>query len=159
MDRFVYLIPVLVLACLTVSTHGAGWKKIRLTDQFFSEGATFADIDRDGVMDVISGPYWWKGPDFKKKFAYYEPASFDPKAYSKNFFAFSHDINGDGFPDIMVIGFPGEDASWFENPATSRDREGAEPFWKRHLILAHVDNESPTFADVNGDGRPELVCM
>ena len=38
------------------------FKKIQLTDKFWSEGATFADLNRDGHNDIISGPYWWEGP-------------------------------------------------------------------------------------------------
>jgi hypothetical protein len=31
--------------------------------------------------------------------------------------------------------------------------------WKRHLFLAKTDNESPHLVDLDGDGKPELVCM
>jgi len=133
------------------------WKKIKLTDQFYSEGATFADINKDGRVDVVSGPYWYEGPDFTKKHAYYEPKAFDPKAYSDNFFAFTYDFNGDGYPDIFIIGFPGKDASWFENPGAEGLK--SEAAWKRHKVFDVVDNESPTFADINGDGKPELICI
>ncbi len=36
--------------------------------------------------------------------------------YSNNFFVFVHDFNRDQWNDILVIGFPGQDTSWFENP-------------------------------------------
>jgi hypothetical protein len=54
--------------------------------------------------------------------------------------------------DLLVVGFPGQDATWLENP------HAPEVPWPRHLVLAGVDDESPTFTDVDGDGRPELVC-
>src|SRR6266851_10105064 len=47
------------------------FKKIQLTDRFWSEGATFGDFNHDGKMDVVSGPYWYEGPDFKKRHEYY----------------------------------------------------------------------------------------
>src|SRR6185437_14110236 len=43
------------------------WKKIVLSTTFYSEGATFGDFNHDGKMDVASGPYWYEGPDFKKR--------------------------------------------------------------------------------------------
>src|SRR5436190_608091 len=51
----------------------AGWthaeelhsfKRIQLSDQFWSEGANFGDLNNDGKNDLISGPWWWEGPDF-----------------------------------------------------------------------------------------------
>jgi len=138
-------------------TQPPTWKKIKLTDRFYSEGATFADINKDGHMDIVSGPYWYEGPDFTKKHAYYEPVAFDPNHYSKNFFAFTYDFNNDGYPDIFIIGFPGEEAVWFGNPGKAGIESDA--MWKRHVVFDHVDNESPTFADINGDGKPELICM
>ena len=43
------------------------FKKLQLSDQFWSEGASAGDFNHDGKMDVVSGPYWWEGPDFKKR--------------------------------------------------------------------------------------------
>src|SRR5262245_56284594 len=50
------------------------FKKIQMTDQFWSEGANYGDFNRDGRMDVVSGPYWWAGPDFKVAHEYYPAA-------------------------------------------------------------------------------------
>jgi hypothetical protein len=73
-------------------------------------------------------------------------------AYSDNFFAFAYDLNKDGWDDILIIGFPGEASVWYENP------KGKEGHWQGHLALEVTDNESPTFADLTGDGKPEIVC-
>src|SRR5580704_16089599 len=149
------------------------FKKIQMSDQFWSEGANFGDFNHDGVNDIVSGPYWYEGPDFKKRHEYYPADKFFTRkksdgteekvpgfegalgshnTYSDNFFAFTYDFNHDGWPDILIIGFPGLDASWHENP------QGREGHWQRHQIFDNVDNESPTFTDINGDGKPDLVC-
>src|SRR5215216_5258687 len=94
------------------------FKKIQLSDQFWGEGANFGDFNHDGKMDVVSGPYWWEGPDFQKRHEYYpakqtfkrkgsdgkeeiipgfEGALGSNNAYSDNFFAFTHDLNKDGW--------------------------------------------------------------
>lgn len=128
------------------------FEKHQLSDEFFSEGATFADINRDGQGDVVAGPYWYAGPEFKEKSEIYPAKPFDINAYSDNFFAFSHDFDGDKWDDVLVVGFPGVEAFWYRNP------QGKPGHWEKHLAFATVDNESPTLTDVTGDGQPELVC-
>jgi len=122
-----------------------------LSHEFFGEGAAFADLDRDGHADIVSGPYWYGGPDFGERHEIFEPKAFDPAGYSDAFFAFPYDVDGDGWLDVLAVGFPGEAAAWFENP------RGAGRRWERHLACAAVDNESPAFTDLTGDGRPELL--
>jgi hypothetical protein len=148
--------------------------RIQLSDQFWSEGANFGDLNNDGANDIISGPWWWEGPDFTKRHEFYparttfklkltpmtsadvpgfEGALGTENKYSDNFFAWPYDFNNDGWKDILIVGFPGTDTSWFENT------QGKDGHWARHKIFDQTDNESPTFADINGDGRPELVCI
>jgi len=146
--------------------------RTQLTDKFWGEGATFGDLNCDGKPDIVSGPFWYEGPDFTKRHEFYPAkATFNLKKdgneqtiegfegalgvnnkYSDNFFAFVHDFNGDKWNDILIVGFPGEWTAWFENP------KGAAGHWKKHIALDVTDNESPTFTDLTDDGKPELVC-
>jgi len=107
------------------------FKKLQLTKEFWSEGVAFADINRDGHNDVVSGPYWYEGPDFKRRHEF-RPAlkakflnvTIDPKdgrlpdhaQWSDSFHVFVYDFNGDGWPDILSIGLEGTEAVWYENP-------------------------------------------
>ena len=128
------------------------FKRLVLSDQFFSEGACFADIDGDGSRDVISGPYWYAGPGFRQRHAYAPAATLDIRGYSEFFFSFAYDFNSDGLVDILAVAMPGRVAHWYEN---SGRKDG---HWKRHAAIDDVGNESPAFVDLTGDGRPELVC-
>lgn len=132
------------------------FKKIQISDQFYAEGASFGDFNKDGKVDIVSGPYWYEGPDFKVKHQFFDDKatkSFDPRAYSENFLAFVRDFNGDGWPDILIVGFPGKETAWYENP------KGKEGPWVKHVALDVTDNESPCFGDLLGPGKPALVCM
>ncbi|HEX6927396.1 MAG TPA: FG-GAP-like repeat-containing protein [Longimicrobiaceae bacterium] len=130
------------------------FRKIVLSETFYAEGATYGDLNRDGVMDIVAGPYWYAGPEFTERHEYYPPKPFDPEGYSDNFFAHVYDFDDDGWNDIFIIGFPGEEASWYRNPG-----EAGEGHWERHLVFQGVDNESPAWLDLTGDGRPEIVCI
>jgi hypothetical protein len=156
----ILLIPSLFLlcaACASVQQEGNtvhSFRKVVLSETFYAEGATYGDLNRDGVMDVVAGPFWYEGPHFRTAHEYYPPEAFDPEAYSDNFFAHVYDFDDDGWEDIFIIGFPGEDASWYRNPGA----EGGSR-WTRHVVFEGVDNESPAWTDLTGDGRPEIVAI
>jgi hypothetical protein len=162
------------LACVSnASEPRTSFKKLQLTDQFWAEGANVGDFNHDGKVDIVSGPFWYEGPKFKKRHEIYPAnASFNRhkpdgsmevvqgfegalgtnNTYSECFLTFVYDFNHDGWDDVLVYGFPGKEAAWYENP------HGREGHWQRHVILNEVDNESPGFTDITGDGKPEILC-
>lgn len=142
----------LATAADTVALHT--FVKQKLDDRFYAEGAAVADIDHDGKADIIAGPFWYRGPAFTERTAFIPDIKpTDPLSYSQlQFFTFASDIDGDGWTDLVTVGYPGKECFWWENP-----KEAGKP-WTKHLALAAVDNESPDLAPVDGDGKPCLVC-
>ena len=124
----------------------------KLSGEFFAEGAAAGDFNKDGHGDVVGGPYWYAGPDFKERTAFYKTEAFPPKKYSQMFNAWAFDFNRDGHDDILRVSFPGKYACWHENPGGDGKGE-----WKEHRVADIVENESPQFGDIDGDGQPELV--
>jgi hypothetical protein len=129
------------------------FRKHELSNTFFCEGAAFGDLNHDGQLDAIAGPYWYEGPDFSRRHDLYPAVPFDPLKYSENFLTFAHDFNADGWTDVLVVGWPGKEAFWLENP------KSPDVAWNRHLAFDSVDNESPALADLLGHKQPVLVCM
>jgi hypothetical protein len=150
-----------VLASTTAPARGEDdyvlheFKTMRLTDVYYSEGANFGDFNKDGKLDVVCGPYWYEGPDLVEKHEIYPAKPYpNDRGYSENnFFSFAHDFNGDGWDDLLTYGLPGTPAYLYENP------QGKEGNWTRHEVFPAIDNESPTFLDITGDGQPEIVCL
>jgi hypothetical protein len=178
--RLIATLSVLFLAADTAAQStpplapDGHWTKLRLTSEFWAEGACVADVNRDGAPDVLCGPFWYEGPDFKRRSEIHPAAArftiakadgsestisgfkghlSGQNGYSDNFLSFAHDIDGDGWTDYLVVGHPGKETFWYKNP------RGAERHWNRHLAVEATDNESPALLDLTGDGSPELIHM
>jgi FG-GAP-like repeat len=139
-------------AAAAVSADAITWKKTVLDPVFRSEGVAVADVNKDGKTDVINGEAWYEAPDWKmhpiRKLGDYGKGD---GPYSHTFACWTEDLNGDGWPDLIVIDFPGAPCYWLENP------KGAEGDWKQHEIWHSACNETPQYLDLFGDGKRELV--
>jgi hypothetical protein len=134
--------------------HLHTFDRTQLTDVYFSEGANAGDLNHDGIADVVHGPYWFAGPDYKQRHEIYQPRPQNRDRYADNFFSWVHDFNGDGFGDVFVVGFPATPAYVYENPRQA----GLDKHWTKHQVFDWVSNESPHFTNIIGDDHPELVC-
>lgn len=135
------------------------WKKTVLDKKFRSEGVAVADVNKDGKKDVLNGEYWYEAPDWTP----HELQPFkDHKDglgnYSRVFACWTDDLNKDGYPDLIVIDFPGAPCYWMENPKGKATGEDGKPLhWKKHIIWHSACNETPLYTDLLGNGKRVLV--
>jgi hypothetical protein len=150
--RFASFLTLLIAASSLASGGDVAWRRIQLDARFRSEGAAIGDFNHDGKNDLVAGDVWYEAPDWKVH-EIRTPGNFPVgQGYSQSFCNWVYDINGDGWLDVIIVGFPGEPFHWYENP------KNADGHWKESLIWHSICNETPAFRDVTGDGKPDVVC-
>src|ERR1035437_6229901 len=124
------------------------WRKVMIADERYESAGVF-DVNNDGILDIVSGAYWYEGPDFKKV---HKIGNIRAEGeYFDDFSTIPLDINGDGYLDYVTGGWWGENLRWRQNPG----KEGGE--WKEHIIENVGNIETPRAWDIDGDGQIEIV--
>jgi hypothetical protein len=131
------------------------WPRRTLVEIPYGEEFVACDVDGDGKPDIVAGGFWLENLG---------DGRFEPHVICdglKPARVAVADLNGDGRPDVVVgeevLDFerrvtPVSSLVWFENPADPRQ----EP-WKKHVIDKLRCAHSLSAADLDGDGRPEIV--
>lgn len=124
----------------------------RLNEFYYSWGAIAADINRDGHLDIVAGPFYYLGPDYTTSREIYLASTVNPSTeYASNcMFNFALDVNGDGWPDVIESA-DGRAANLYINPAGEPRR------WKKFEIIPRVQSEIALLRDLDRDGRPEFI--
>ena len=123
----------------------------QIDSKFRSEGVGVGDFNNDGRMDIAAGLVWYEAPHWKMHRLVEDAPDHNPKGYSNTFACFAHDVDADGWTDILLVDFPGTPTWWMKNPKKS------DVLWERHQITPVSNNESPQFVDVDGDGKKDLL--
>ncbi len=127
----------------------------RLTSFSFGDGLGVADLNRDGYLDLVSGPMYFLGPDFKVAREIDEARPLDPvhTRVPLTVGVEVADFTGDGWPDVLMSDYPphGFPGYLYVNPRGEHRR------WSKYEVISSVASEVFTLADLDGDGKPEFV--
>jgi hypothetical protein len=130
---------------------GAGFRLQRLNDFYYAWSATAADVNRDGQLDIVAGPHYFLGPDYRVSREIYVSRIYNPGTeYAAAAMNIAHDYTGDGFPDVVVS--EGRSFVMYVNPGNELRR------WDRYPAFANTA-EVVAFSDVTGDGAPDAVVL
>jgi len=126
------------------------FRRVQIASETYESAGVF-DVDGDGVLDIVTSGFWYKGPDFRKRF----PVATDLRRYNDYYDEFSTiamDIDGDGRLDFVTAGWWGGNLRWRQNPGEA----GKE--WPVHIIAEGIGNVETTRAwDIDGDGQLEII--
>jgi 3-keto-disaccharide hydrolase/FG-GAP-like repeat len=129
------------------------YQMLRLTPFYYSFASGAADFDRDGNLDVVSGPFIFMGPDFTKAREFYMALTTNPStSFSSNWLEFAGDYTGDGWPDVLLASTSG--TRLYVNP------KGEPRRWDSYAAIvppAPNVSEVSVMKDIDADGKPDLV--
>ena len=125
------------------------WQKIWISDERYESCGVF-DVNNDGVLDIVSGGWWYPGPKFDRKCPIGEVKAFGE--YFDDFSTIPLDVNGDGYLDFVTGGWWGNSVRWRENP----QGDPTKP-WPEHVIGECGNVETTRAWDIDGDGQLEIV--
>lgn len=145
------LMSIQIEVMAQASVVNVKFDKFQLWNEFYSEGVTTADVNKDGKTDILAGARWFQAPDWKVHNIWTHHKFDYTKGYSDSFLNYTMDVNEDDWIDLIVFDFPGKEVYWYENP------RGEEIPWRKNLIDSTAFNESPMLVDINGDGKKDLV--
>lgn len=120
-----------------------------------NEGCDVGDVNKDGVMDITAGRLWFAGPDFVPR-PLRVLGEFG-KDYSASNGEHLIDINGDGWLDVLSIGFHETQLNWYQNPGDEGLRFGKH--WPQRTLVdtKQGSNEASWLRDMDGDGEADFI--
>ena len=122
-----------------------------------AEGISMLDMNGDGFLDLLSGAYWYENPGADG--GEWKQHQFRTVGIHNEFVSdcgeWIVDVDHDGLPDLVTAGWISNGLWWYRNPGPKAIAAGA--MWKAEKITDSYDTEGGAFADINGDGKPDLA--
>jgi hypothetical protein len=122
-----------------------------------AEGISLLDMNGDGFPDLLSGSYWYENPGADG--GEWKRHQFRTVGIHNEFVSdcgeWIVDVDHDGLPDLITTGWISNGLWWYRNPGPKATAAGA--MWKAEKITDSFDTEGGAFADINGDGKPDVA--
>lgn len=108
------------------------------------------DINGDDTLDIVSGAFWYEGPEYLIRHFIKEIGSFYNGEYYDDFSNIPMDVDGDGDLDYITGSWGSQNIRWVENPGNNNP-------WTDKVIDVTGPVECTRAWDINGDGHVEIV--
>jgi hypothetical protein len=122
-----------------------------------AEGISLLDMNGDGFSDLLSGAYWYENPGANS--GEWKRHQFRTVGIHNEFVSdcgeWIVDVDHDGLPDLVTTGWIANGLWWYRNPGPKATASGT--MWKAEKITDSYDTEGGAFADINGDGKPDIA--
>ncbi len=138
------------------------WVAHVISDKSYGHGIGVGDVNTDGRNDILTPRGWLESPadprapgwtfhqDWEAVNVTPPPAAGGTPKMTDLGFMHVTDVNGDGRNDVVAAAGHDYGVFWFE--------QGTSGQWTRHVIdEAWSQGHASTLADLNQDGRPDLV--
>jgi hypothetical protein len=123
----------------------------RLNTAYYGWAAITSDVNHDGTLDVISGPFYYLGPNFTEQRRYRDGPMFNPESsFAPDMVNLSADFTGDGWPDVLSS-LGNRHMDLYVNPAGESRR------WDKFSVLPTISSEIVLMKDLDQDGKPEII--
>jgi hypothetical protein len=122
-----------------------------------AEALSMIDMNGDGFVDLTSGAYWYENPGANG--GEWKRHQFRSVGIHNEFVSdcgeWAIDVDHDGLVDVVTTGWISNGLWWFKNPGPKATAAGTQ--WVGMKIADSFDTEGGAFADINGDGKPDVA--
>ncbi len=114
--------------------------------------AASLDVDADGRLDIVSGGWWYRAPNWERK------KLRDVERIGTRFDDYSNltlDVDGDGDLDLVSVNYRSKSLYWVRNPGPDAAR--SDQVWERVVIDTPGPSETGRLVDIDGDGQLDIL--